>query len=140
MPPIEKMLPQFYQAHLQSQRSKNQYVLLNLLIELLQSQKQVRLERLAANLPLPIQFESRRCQLQRFLISPKLVISSVWFALINYLLTSYYSTSKELIVVVDRTQWRELNILMEKSQTIPSSIRANGCDRSYSSRHSSIEL
>ena len=57
------MLPQFYQVHLKSQLSKNQYILLNLLIELLQSQKQVRLERLAANLPLPIQFESRRRQL-----------------------------------------------------------------------------
>lgn len=106
------MLPQFYQAHLQSQLSKNQYILLNLLIELLQAQKQVRLERLAANLPLPIQFESRRRQLQRFLISPQLTISSIWFALINYLLSSYFSTSKEITVVVDRTQWRELNILM----------------------------
>lgn len=106
------MLPQFYQAHLKSRLSKNQYILLNLLIELLQSQKQVRLERLAANLPLPIQFESRRRQLQRFLISPKLTISIVWFALINSLLMNYFSTSKELIIVVDRTQWRELNILM----------------------------
>lgn len=106
------MLPQFYQVHLKSQLSKNQYILLNLLIELLQSQKQVRLERLAANLPLPIQFESRRRQLQRFLISPKLTISLVWFALINSLLMNHFSTSKELIIVVDRTQWRELNILM----------------------------
>jgi hypothetical protein len=107
-----KMLPQFYQAHLQSQLSKNQYILLNLLVELLQSQKQVRLERLAANLPLPIQFESRRRQLQRFLTSSKLKTSSIWFALINYLLISYLSTSKELTIVIDRTQWRELNLLM----------------------------
>lgn len=107
-----KMLSQFYQVHLKSQLSKNQYILLNLLIELLQSQKQVRLERLAANLPLPIQFESRRRQLQRFLVSPKLTISAVWFVLINSLLMSYFSTSKELIIVIDRTQWRELNILM----------------------------
>lgn len=77
------MLPQFYQVHLKSQLSKNQYIFLNLLIELLQAQKQVRLERLAANLPLPIKFESRRRQLQRFLISPNLTIASVWFALIE---------------------------------------------------------
>jgi hypothetical protein len=82
------------------------------LVELLQGQKQVRLERLAANLPLPILFESRRRQLQRFLISPKLAISSVWFALINYLLMSYFSASKELTIVVDRTQWRDKNLLM----------------------------
>lgn len=106
------MLPQFYQVHLKSQLSKNQYIFLNLLIELLQAQKQVRLERLAANLPLPIKFESRRRQLQRFLISPNLTIGSVWFALINSLLMSYFSSSKELIIVIDRTQWRDLNILM----------------------------
>ncbi|WP_228055466.1 IS4 family transposase [Gloeocapsopsis crepidinum] len=90
----------------------NQYILLNILVELLQGEKQVRIERLAANLPLPILFESRRRQLQRFLISPKLTISSVWLALINYLLTNYFSTNKQLTVVVDRTQWRELNLLM----------------------------
>ena len=97
------MLPQFYQVHLKSQLSKNQYILLNLLIELLQSQKQVRLERLAANLPLPIQFESRRRQLQRFLISPKVSISSIWFAIINSLLMRYFLNSKKLIIVIDRT-------------------------------------
>lgn len=106
------MLPQFYQTHLRSVLNTNQYILLNLLIELLQGQKQVRLERLAANLPLPIQFESRRRQLQRFLISPNFGITQIWFALIKYLLTSYFLTGKELIVVIDRTQWRELNILM----------------------------
>jgi hypothetical protein len=106
------MLPLFYQTHLRSTLNANQYILLNLLIELLQGQKQVRLERLAANLPLPILFESRRRQLQRFLISPKLAISSIWFVIINYLLMSYFSASKELIIVIDRTQWRELNLLM----------------------------
>lgn len=43
-----KMLPLFYQAHLRKQLSANQYILLNLLVELLQGQKQVRIERLAA--------------------------------------------------------------------------------------------
>lgn len=106
------MLPQFYQVHLKSQLSKNQYIFLNLLIEVIQAQKQVRLERLAASLPLPIKFESRRRQLQRFLISPNLTVTSVWFALINFLLMRYFSSSKELVIVIDRTQWRDLNILM----------------------------
>jgi len=110
--PSIKMLPKFYQTHLQKELNTNQYILLNLLVEILQSQKQVRLERLAANLPLPILFESRRRQLQRFLISQKLSISSVWFAIISYLLDSYFSDSKKLIIVIDRTQWRELNLLM----------------------------
>lgn len=106
------MLPRFYQTHLRSSLSPNQYVLLNLLIELLQLQKQVRIERLAANLPLPIQFESRRRQLQRFLVCPQLTIQFLWFGIINHLLSSYFSSKKELIVVLDRTQWRELNLLM----------------------------
>jgi DNA-binding transcriptional regulator/RsmH inhibitor MraZ len=105
------MLPRFYQTHLQKQLSANQYILLNLLVELLQEQKQVRLERLAANLALPILFESRRRQLQRFLISPKLTISSIWFVLINYLLRNYFSTSKELAVVIDRTLRAEIKFI-----------------------------
>lgn len=32
--------------------------------------------------------------------------------LINYLLISYFSTSKGLTVVIDRTQWRDKNLLM----------------------------
>ncbi|PIG90418.1 IS4 family transposase [Gloeocapsopsis sp. IPPAS B-1203] len=106
------MLPKFYQTHLRSTLNANQYILLNLLVELLQGQKQVRLERLAANLPLPIKFESRRRLLQRFLMCQCLTISTIWFAIINYLLCSYFTDNKELILVVDRTQWRDLNLLM----------------------------
>ena len=69
------MLPKFYQTHLRTQLSENQYILLNVLAELLQGQKQVRLERLASNLPLPIKFESHRRQLQRFLVCPQLTKS-----------------------------------------------------------------
>ncbi len=107
-----KMLPKFYQTHLRSILNVNQYILLNLLVKLLQEQKQVLLERLAANLPLPVKFESRRRLLQRFLICPELTIPTVWFAIINYLLESYFSKNKKLSIVVDRTQWREMNLLM----------------------------
>lgn len=106
------MLPRFYQAHLQAQLSANQYILLNLLVELLQWHKQVRLERLASNLPLPIQFESRRRHLQRFLVSSQLTTQRIWFGIVNYLLDRYFSSSQALTVVIDRTQWRELNLLM----------------------------
>ena len=109
---LQKMLPKFYQTYLRSVLNANQYILLNLLVELLQERRQVRLERLAANLPLPIKFESRRRLLQRFLICPQLAISIIWFRIINYLLESYFTKSKKLFIVVDRTQWRELNLLM----------------------------
>lgn len=54
------ILPVFYQTHLQSQLNRAQYLTLTILISLLQSIKQVRLEALANAFPLRIQFESRR--------------------------------------------------------------------------------
>lgn len=62
-----KMIPVFYQAHLQSQLSRAEYLLLTCLISILQTIKQVRLEALATAVPLPITFDSRRRKLQRFL-------------------------------------------------------------------------
>jgi len=53
------MLPPSYQTHLQSQLNRAEYLLLTLLINLLQSIKQVKLEAWLG-LPLPITFESRR--------------------------------------------------------------------------------
>jgi len=50
----------FYQTHLQSQLNRADYLLLTLLVNLLQSIKQVKLETLATALPLPITFNSRQ--------------------------------------------------------------------------------
>jgi hypothetical protein len=55
-----KMLPSSYQTHLQSQLSRAEYLLLSILVNLLQSIKQVKLETLATALPLPITFNSRQ--------------------------------------------------------------------------------
>ncbi|HEY9295731.1 MAG TPA: hypothetical protein VIQ31_05050 [Phormidium sp.] len=54
------MLPSFYQKYLERYLKPAQLITLKMLVWLLQSQKQVRLERLAANLPLPILENSRR--------------------------------------------------------------------------------
>ena len=56
-----------------------QYLILKMLIDLMQSHKQVSLEKLATWLPLPILFESRRRALQRFLRRPQLKIQNLWF-------------------------------------------------------------
>ncbi|MBD1933896.1 hypothetical protein H6F79_19050 [Trichocoleus sp. FACHB-69] len=61
------MIPQFYQIHLQQQLKNTEYLTLKLLIYLLQSHKQVSMELLATLMPYPIQSESRRRSLQRFL-------------------------------------------------------------------------
>ena len=49
------MLPSFYQKFLEKYLNQSQILTLKMLVWLLQSQKQVRIERLAATLPLPIE-------------------------------------------------------------------------------------
>lgn len=107
------MLPQFYQAHLQKQPlglssgrklSTNQYILLNLLVQMLQWQKQVRIERLAAVLPVPILFESRRRCVQRFLLLPQLSLQTIWFPIVSPLLATYFAQDKADVLFAPATQ------------------------------------
>jgi len=61
------MFPQSYQNHLEKQLKPAEYQTLQSLVYLLQSHRQVSIELLASVMPYPIQFESRRPSLQRFL-------------------------------------------------------------------------
>ena len=106
------MLPIFYQAQLQKYLTKSQLITLKLLVWLLQSQKQVKIERLAATLPLPIQQNSRRRHIQRFLSLKRLSVVLLWFPLIQQIITRHIAKGKQLIIALDRTQWKENNILM----------------------------
>ena len=106
------MLPQFYQNHLQKYLSETQLITLKLLVWLLQSQKTVKIERLAATLPLPIQQNSRRRHIQRFLNLTKLSVVILWFPLIKEIITQRIPKTKQLIVALDRTSWQSNNILM----------------------------
>ena len=56
------MLPTFYQTHLQKQQTYAPFILLKILLDLIQSEKQVRLERLLQGYPYPIRVENRRRQ------------------------------------------------------------------------------
>jgi hypothetical protein len=106
------MLPIFYQAQLQKYLSQPQLITLKLLVWLLQSHKQVKIERLAATLPLPIQHNSRRRHIQRFLSLNKLSVVLLWFPLIQQIMSRQIAKGKQLIIALDRTQWKENNILM----------------------------
>lgn len=106
------MLPEFYRICLQSQLSISQLHTLKLLVWLLQFQKQVRIERLAACLPLPILFESRRRHLQRFLILPQLSVALIWLPLIKGIIRTQIKSKKQIILTLDRTQWRANNLFM----------------------------
>lgn len=83
-----------------------------MLVWLLQNQKQVKIERLAATLPLPIQENSRRRHLQRFLSLNALSVVLLWFPIIKEILFRQLKPGKELIVAIDRTQWHSNNVLM----------------------------
>ena len=106
------MLPELYRTCFQSQLSQSQLHTLEILVWLLQQHKQVRIERLAACLPLPNLFESRRRHLQRFLILPQLSVVLIWFPLIKGIIKTQIQSGSQVIVTVDRTQWRTNNLLM----------------------------
>jgi hypothetical protein len=106
------MLPQFYQTHLQKSLTTAQVWVLGLLLNVLQSERQVKLERLARVFPSLILSESRRRKLQRFLSLPQLTVRQIWYPLITYWLTTYYQAGQTLSIVIDRSQWGGINLLM----------------------------
>ena len=106
------MLPTFYQTLLQKYLTRSQLITLKMLVWLLQNQKQVRIERLAAALPLPIQQNSRRRHLQRFLSLNALSTVLLWFPIIEEVLSQKVKAGSQLIIALDRTQWKENNVLM----------------------------
>lgn len=106
------ILPSSYQACLSAQLSEIQLITVQMLVALLQKERQVSLERLATLFAQPIQFESRRRNLQRFLILPQLSAQALWFPLVKYWLRQRYKAGQPVHLVIDRTQWKEHNLLM----------------------------
>ena len=68
----KNMLPQFDQRHLQQHLTQTQFLVLSLLLNVLQSSKQVKLEHLAGMFPYPITIEIRRWKL------PQLRLDLLW--------------------------------------------------------------
>lgn len=106
------MLPEFYLSCLESQLTESQVLTIKILVWLLQFHKTVQIERLAAYLPLPILFESRRRHLQRFLILPQISVALIWLPLIKCILRTQIKPKTQIIVAIDRTKWRANNLLM----------------------------
>ncbi|MGJ5674454.1 MAG: IS4 family transposase [Nostochopsis sp.] len=106
------MLPLLYQQHLEKQFSRSEILLLTLLINVLQNIKKVSLEKLATILPIPILFESRRKKIQRFISLPSLSIEKVWFPIIKTWLIQDFEPNQVIYVVIDRTSWACVNLLM----------------------------
>jgi hypothetical protein len=106
------MILTFYQTHLQKYLTPSQFLVMTILLSLIQSEKQVRLERLSRVFPCLITAESRRRKLQRFLDLPHLTIELIWFPLITYWLTTYCRVGQSLSIAIDRSQWGAINLFM----------------------------
>jgi hypothetical protein len=72
-----------YESQIEKYLTKSQIITLQLLIWLIQVQKEVKIERLASHLPIPILYESRRKKIQRFLVLSSLSLSLFWFPIIR---------------------------------------------------------
>ena len=106
------MLPEFYQKTLQKYLTTAQLLVLGMLLNVLQSSRQAKLLRLAGVFPSFILAESRRRKLQRFLSLPELTVSQIWYPLITNWLTNYCRGGETLSIVIDRSQWGTINLLM----------------------------
>lgn len=106
------MLPSLYQKHLENQLEDSELLFLNILINVLQDIKEVSLEKIATNLPLPILFNSRRKKLQRFISLPTINIKKLWLPIIKNWLTQNFSSSQTIYLVIDRTNWSRHNLIM----------------------------
>jgi len=109
---IMKLLPELYQDHLKKHFTGSQYYILIILISLLAEHPWIRLEELANLFPQPIKFESRRKKLQRFISLPCLKIETICFPILMKMLQLFLVNKDIVEVIIDRTQWGCINLLM----------------------------
>ena len=92
--------------------TETQFPTLKILVWLLTVHKTVKIERLAAGFPLPIKYESRRKYIQRFLTLFSLSLPLFWFPIIIMIIREEFVDGSQLILTIDRTQWKDSNIFV----------------------------
>ena len=105
-------LPELYNNSLKKHLDKRQYLILSILVNLLQSLHQVRLEELATRFPSPIQLRSRIKKLQRFLSLPQFNFETLWLPLIEIWIQQQWKQGEIMYIVIDRTQWKANNLIL----------------------------
>ena len=105
-------LPKLYDEHLCEKFSSPQYLLLVILINLLQNVRTVKLEELARSFQYPILLRSRIRKIQRLLSLPKFNVKTLWLPILESWIKKQWNLSEALYIVIDRSQWREINLLM----------------------------
>lgn len=106
------MIPKLYHAHLSEKLRHSNYLLTILLIQVVQSIKEVTLESIATKLPMPIKFESRRKKIQRFLSEDEWNLDNIWLSLVIGWIKGSVKQNKIVYLAIDRTKWQLNNILM----------------------------
>ena len=101
-----------FQSHFNRYLNPRQFQTLSLLISVLNQCREVKIERLATYFPVPILFESRRRHIQRFLSLKSFSVCLIWFPIIEQIIQLLFSLKESLIIVLDRTQWLDINIFM----------------------------
>ncbi len=102
----------FYQEHIEKKLSPSQVVTLQILLYLISVYKTVQISKLTNLFPLPIQSESKRKHIQRFLTIKELSLPLFWFPLVKIMVENLFNFPSELVLILDRTQWQNTNILM----------------------------
>jgi hypothetical protein len=77
------MILESHHAHLSEKLTHSNYLLTILLIQVVQSIKEVTLESIATKLAMPIKFESRRKKIQRFLSNDEWDLDDIWLSLVD---------------------------------------------------------
>jgi hypothetical protein len=106
------MMPELYHKCLAEKLTHANYLLTILLIDVIQSIKEVTLEKIAKQLQIPIKFQSRRKKIQRFLSLPEWNATAIWMPIVWEWLGSQIKTNSQIYLAIDRTQWQANNILM----------------------------
>jgi hypothetical protein len=94
-----------YHTHLQEYLSPEQIVFIEMLLRVIQVFKEIKIEKLAGRIPLPIKFESRRKAIQRFLLERVLEISLIWLPIIKQIVDRKMSEQKHRIRGVHLAAW-----------------------------------
>ena len=122
------MYPELYQKWFKSTLNPTELVLIEILMKLVGLLSKATLGHLANNLPLPILATSRLKTLQRFLNSPRFCKEKIWWGIWIELMTGYWLQEKPIVLLhlhgrgtrpqrtailaIDRTSWRQYNLLV----------------------------
>ena len=106
------MIPELYQKHLKNLLSESQLLFFSIVLIIIQDIKNIKLEKIAESLPLPIQVNSRRKKLQRFLSLPIFELKLLWFPILEKWLEQTFTKESKIYLAIDRTNWKYKNLFM----------------------------